>query len=441
MKTMVSLLLLAALLSGQSLVAGEKTGRLDSIYTQLITLDTGMFPPEEWTVTDARVIREILYQVQNSERMLDQRHQRLPRDADRVEVICRKRLHDDEIQTLFLTYLTESGRDTVALDDYVFIRGVLGQELYRTVQGYRGTGKDDFEADLPRVTDIYLDPLEPSVQLWSTQPHGARAYSAVGMFGRLGNESLDLPFWFRGTMIGGLALTFIDRPSAVRDPEYYLYRIKVGIEEPINFSVPQTTVPSPNSMFKSRKLEGSGTAVFLSGSYTPWTQVPFLGIDTAGFVRLHLELSVAVQERESFSTRLPETFYSIRNAFIIAAEVKRLGVFNLGAGLAWHDLHHFSRVELPNNGASEIEPAVNNVLASLECGIGEDGGLLQYDIRTAVHYSLTDGYGFFVVKPVLMLSNNFGVSVSYFKAFRSDHLPPWHYDNYIVFAPIIRINY
>ncbi len=441
MKTRASLLLLAALVCGQSLEAGDKPGRLDSIYTHLIKLDTGMFPPEEWTVTDVRVVREILYQVQNSDRTLDQRHQRLPREADRVEVICRKRLHDDEIQTLFLTYMAESGRDTVVLDDYVFIRGILGQELYRTVQGYRGSGRDDFEADLARVTDIYLNPLEPSVQLWSTQPRGARAYSGVSMFGRLGNETLDLPFWFRGTMVGGLTLTYIDRPSAVRDPDYYLFRINVGIEEPINFSVLQPTPPSPNSMFKSRKLEGSGTAVFLSGSYTPWTRVPFLGIDTAGFVRLHLELSVAVEDRESFSPNLPETFYSIRNAVILGAEVKRLGVFNLGAGLAWHDLHHFSRVELPDNGASQIEPTVNNVLASFECGIGEHGGLLQYDIRTAVHYSLTDGYGFFVVKPVLMLSNNFGVSVSYFKAFRSDNLPPWHYDNYIVFAPIIRINY
>jgi hypothetical protein len=441
MKTMVSVILLAVLLCGQSLEAGDKTGRLDSIYAHLIKLDTGMFPPEEWTVTDMRVVREILYQVQNSDRMLDQEHRRLPREADRVEVICRKRLRDDEIQTLFLAYMAQTGRDTVVLDDYVFIRGILGQELYRTVQGYRGTGKDDFEADLARVTDIYLNPLEPSVQLWSTQPRGARAYSAVSMFGRLGNEALDLPFWFRGTMVGGLTMTFIDRPSSVRDPDYYLFRIDVGIEEPINFSVPQTTPPSPNSMFKSRKLEGSGTAVFLSGSYTPWTRVPFLGIDTAGFVRLHLEMSVAVQERESFSPRLPETFYSIRNALVFGAEVKRLGVFTLGAGVAWHDVHHFSRVELPNNGASQIEPTVNNVLASFECGIGENGGLLQYDIRTAVHYSLTDGYGFFVVKPVLMLSNNFGFSVSYFKAFRSDNLPPWHYDNYIVFAPIIRINY
>jgi hypothetical protein len=441
MKTIVSLLLLAAIPLGQTLAADETLGRLDSIYTQLIKLDAGMFPPEEWAITDVRIIREILYQVQNSGRLLDQRHQRLSRDANRVEVICRKRIHDDEIQTLFLITITPSGRDTVTLEDFVFIRGVLGQELYRTVQGFQGTGKDDFEADLARATDLYLHPLEPSVQLWSTQPRGAGAYSAVSMFGRLGNEALDLPFWFRGTMIGGLNLTYVDHPSAVRDPDYYLYRIKVGIEEPVNFSVPQTAVPSPNSLYKNRRLEGSGTAVFLSGSYTPWTRVPFLGIDTAGFVRLNLELSVALQEREKFSPRLPETFYSIRNALVLSAEVKRLGVVNLGAGLAWHDLHHFSRVELPDDGASRIEPTINNVLASLECGIGEDGGLLQYDIRTAVHYSLTDGYGFFVVKTVLMLSNSFGVSVSYFKAFRSDNLPPWHYDSYIVFSPIIRINY
>jgi len=441
MKTTWISLVAALLLLPESGVSGDNLGRLDSVYRQLVRRDTQMFPPEEWSVTDLRVIREILYQVRNSDRIPESASAALPLTAEQVEVVCQKRLFDEEIERLHLCFESPAGRDTVAIQDFVLIRGVLGHHLYEMVKDFRGTGKDDFEKDLARVSDLYLNPLRPSIQLWSTQPRSASSFYALSIFGRLGNDALDLPFWYRGTMIGGVAVTHIDRPSAVRDPEYALYKIRAGVEQPINFSVPQSGTPSPNSVFRNRRLEGSGTAVFLNGSYAPWTDVPFLGIDTAGFIRLSLELSVATEEKEHFSPRLPQTFYSIRNYAAFLAEVRNLGIFNLGAGLAWHDLYHYSRIELPDNRPSLLEPSVNNVLASLELGIGETGGLLQYDIKTAVHFSVTDGYGFLLVKPVVMISNVFGIEVSYFMALRSSKLPPWHYDKYFVFTPVVRINF
>lgn len=434
-------LVIALVLLPEPGVSGDKLERLDSVYKQLVRRDTRMFPPEEWSVTDVRVIREVLYQVRNSGRIPESEYAALPQRAEQVEVVCEKRLFDDEVERLMLCFETPAGRDTVTVQDFVLIRGVLGQNLYEMVKGFRGTGKDDFEKDLARVSDLYLNPLRPSIQIWSTQPRSASSYYALSLFGRLGNDALDLPFWYRGTMIGGVAVTHINRPSAVRDPEYALYRIRAGVEQPVNFSVPQSGTPSTNSVFRERRVEGSGTAIYLSGSYAPWTDVPFLGIDTAGFIRLNLELSVATEEREHFSPRLPPAFYSIRNYAAFLAEVRNLGIFNLGAGLAWHDLHHYSRVELPDNRPSLLEPSVNNILASLECGIGEAGGLLQYDIKMALHFSLTGGYGFLLVKPVVMISNVIGIEVSYFMALRSSKLPPWHYDKYFVFTPVVRINF
>ncbi len=436
----VAVIVLSALIPAEG-KGEDRRGRLDSVYTQLVRRETGMFPAEEWSVTDLRVIREILYQVHNSSRIPEAQIAAVPLAADEVEVVCRKRIDDDEIQTLLLSFPDGSGRDTARFDDYVFVRSLLGDQLYGSVKGYRGTGKDDFEKDLARTTDLTIHPLRPSFQLWSTQPSAAASYAAVSVFGRLGNDALDLPFWFRGTMVGGLAFRFIDRPSAVRDPGYDLYAIRVGIEEPMNFSVPYGSPPSPNSFFKPRKLQGSGTAVFLSTKYAPWTEVPFLGIDTAGFVQLTLELCVAIEHKERFSPRLPEEFYSVRNSATFFAEVKRLGIFNCGAGFAWHDMHHLTRDALNDNRASRIEPPVGNVLALLELGVADDGGVVQYDIRTGIHYSLTDGYGFFVVKPTVMVSNIIGVEVQYFKAFRAGRLPSWHYDNYLVFAPVLRINF
>lgn len=435
-----TLLAVWVLLPGQG-AAGDLPGRLDTVYANLVRHDTRMFPADEWSVNDVRIMREILYQVRNSSRLPADALRGIPDEAERVEVICRKRIVDDEIQTVLLTYPSAAGRDSVVLDDFVLVRSVLGDPLYSTVRAYRGTGKDDFETDPARVTDLFLHPLRPSFQLWSTQPSGAPSYLAVAMFGRLGNDMLDLPFWFRGTMVGGLSFTAIDRPSAVRDPEYALFRVRVGIEEPMNFSVPQPSPPSRNSVFKTRKLQGSGTAVFLSGTYAPWTQVPFLGIDTAGFVQLRLDVTLAVEEKERFSPRLPETFSSVRNAVTFLAEVKRLGIFNAGLGISWHDIHDFSRVALPDNQAVRLGSPASNVLGAFELGIAQDGGAVQYDIRTAVHYSFSMGYGFFVVKPLLMVSNLVGIEVSYFKAFRTARLPDWHYDSYLVFAPVLRINF
>lgn len=435
------LLVLLVIAAAGDVRADDRAGRLDSLYQQLIRHDAGMFPPETWSVTDVRVIRELLYQIRNSDRLARAMTSRLPSVAEEVEVICHKRLTDDEIEELMLCFGNGASRDTVKLRDFVLIRRVLGDQLYTSVRSLRGTGEDRFDRDLARVTDIYLHPLRPTIQLWSTQPRSAATYHALALFGRLGNDALDLPFWFRGTMIGGLSLSHIERPSSVRDPDYAHYRVRFGIEEPVNFSVPaSTTAPTENSLFKDRRLEGSGTAVYLQASYAPWTDVPFLGIDTAGFIRLNMEMSVAIEDKGHFSPRLPETFHSIRNYVAFLAEVRRLGIFNLGAGLALHDIHHFSRDPVDNH-ASRIDPTRNNLLASVEFGIAEEGGVLQYDIKTALHYSLTEGYGYLMVKPVLMITNIIGIEVTYFKGIRSSRLPAWHYDSYLVFAPILRINF
>jgi hypothetical protein len=254
MKNLCGVAMLILLLLPEMSAAGDRLGRLDSVYKQLVGLDTHMFPPEEWSVTDVRVIREILYQVRNSNRLPESAYATLPHVAEEVEVICQKRLFDDELERLLLCYRTGRGRDTAEVQDYVLIRSVLGGELYDMVKGLRGSGKDDFEKDLARVTDLYLHPLRPSLQIWSTQPRGAASYHSVALFGRLGNDALDVPLWYRGTMLGGVSLTYIDRPSGVRDPDYASYRVGVGIEEPINFCA--AAIPSiSNAMFRDRRLE------------------------------------------------------------------------------------------------------------------------------------------------------------------------------------------
>ena len=127
-------------LAAASASAGDRGGRLDSIYHQLIKHDASMFPPETWSVTDVRVIREILYQVRNSEQLPHQETSALPAIAERVEVICHKRLGDNEIEELHLCYAGAAGRDTLVLRDPVLLRNILGDQLYVAVRSLRGTG-------------------------------------------------------------------------------------------------------------------------------------------------------------------------------------------------------------------------------------------------------------------------------------------------------------
>ena len=67
-----------------------------------------MMPPcfraETWSVTDVRVIREILYQVRNSEQLSREDDRRASSARRAVEVICHKRLGDNEIEELQLCY-------------------------------------------------------------------------------------------------------------------------------------------------------------------------------------------------------------------------------------------------------------------------------------------------------------------------------------------------
>jgi hypothetical protein len=441
------LLLLIALVVVSSRGYGQNnaTSRLDSIYKQLVEYNTDNDPFEEWAVTDDRVIREVLSRILNSGRIWipgPDQHPMMQTKIDplNVRIVCRKRLKVDEVEEMRLSYDSSGVRRDLAIRDFVLIRDILGDEMYQVVKDLHKKDRDGSK-HLYR-TDLYLHPLRPSLQVFGSDSRHSNSadYYAVSLFGRLGNDALDLPFWYRGTMIGGLSLTHMgDLPENV-DPDYSLYRIRLGVEEPVNFSFPSSSQPSENSLFKDRRLEGSGTSVYLQGSYAPWSDVPFLGIDTAGYVRLNAELCVAIEDRDKFSPRVPETFYSIRNYVSLLAEVRRLGLFNLGAGLAWHDVHHFSK-NLVDGRVSRIDPTTNNILASIEVGIAEEGSILQYDIKTSLHFSLTEGYGYLMVKPVFMISNILGIEVTYSKAIRASHLPVWHYDSYLVFAPFLRINF
>jgi hypothetical protein len=342
--------------------------------------------------------------------------------------------------------LRSDGLATATFRDYVLIHDLLGEALYAEVRQQRD---NRYDARQNRRYDIFLHVTDPRILLWSQKPSvddDTRSYTgswyAVYAFGRLGNDHLSLPFWYRGTVIGGLRLVCVDDLLATPDRDYSLYTLTLGWEEPMNFSVKQDR-PSQNSMFRPRLMEGIASAVYLAGSYTPHRRLNLLSDNKKEHLSFTGEISLAIENRESVSTALPETFYAIRNYATVTAELRHAGLFNYSVGISWHDLYHYSRVEVPGNQPSLLEPSSNHFLTSLLAGIGDDGDehLVSYDVAAGVNFDVTDGFGFFVVRSSVLLGNIVGVEVKYLTAFRAGHLPPWHYNNYILFSPIIRINY
>ena len=89
----------------------------------------------------------------------------------------------------------------------------------------------------------------------------------------MGDDYLDLPFWFQGTVVAGLRLGYIDNTSILGlDRDYSLYSLSVGAESPANFSVIGWENQPANSPIKQRKVQGSGTGFYLKATFTPWSR-------------------------------------------------------------------------------------------------------------------------------------------------------------------------
>ena len=408
---------------------------------------TEMFAKEHWTISDQHVISEVLFELVNFQGEGDMNLNKIRHESDAfvkkneqglLRIECRKRSHDDEIEKMDFYEMGNDSQPVASLSDYAFIRTVLGSTTYAKV---RSNPTTHFDSRQGLAFDLYFHAMNPDIMLWSTLPDSSRYYR-VSAFGRLGDDYLDLPFWFQGTVVTGLRLAYVDNTSILDlDRDYTYYSLAVGVESPVNFSVVGGDDMPGNSPFKSRKIEGSGTGLYMKATFTPWSKLNLITKNYQEQLQFVAEGSVALQEKKLYAGSIPDTFYSVRNYLTLAAYLKHVSVFNFGAGITWHDVQHIYHYTPENEPLRRVEPSTNNFLPFLEVGISQDGSLLQYAITTQVNYSLTDNYGFFVVRSMFMLSNIFGFDLRYFKAIRSQGLPPWQYDNYLAISPIIRINF
>ncbi len=450
MKTpLMILLLLAGLIPTSAVAQRPDTLTLDdyvSIYNSL-EKKTDMFVKEHWTIRDQGLISEVLFELVNFQGEGDKELNRVRQESAAfvkkngdglLRIECRKRSHDNEIERMDFYEMGNDAQPIASLSDYAYIRSLLGSATYAKVRSNPTTHFDSHQGE---SCDLYFHATNPEMMLWSTMPDSSRAYR-LSAFGRMGDDYLDLPFWFQGTVVAGMRLGYIDNMSILElDRDYSLYSLSVGAEIPANFSVIGWENQPANSPFKQRKVEGSGTGFYLKATFTPWSKLNLVTQEYQEHLQFVVEGSVALQEKKLYAASIPDTFYSVRNYLTLAAYLKHVGLFNFGAGITWHDIHQVLHFTPEGEPLRRVGPTTNNLLPFLEVGISQDGSLLQYGITTQVNYSPTENYGYFVVRTILMLGNTVGFDLRYFKAIRSDGLPPWQYDNYIAISPVIRINF
>jgi len=408
---------------------------------------TDMFVKEQWTIRDRGLISEVLFELVNYQGEGDGELNTLRKERDvlverngegMLRIECRKRSHDCEIERMDFFESGIDGAPIASLSDYAYIRSLLGPATYEKVKSNPTTHFDSHQGE---SCDLYFHAMNPEMMLWSTLPDSSRCYR-LSAFGRMGDDYLDLPFWFQGTVAAGLRLAYIDNTSTLDlDRDYTYYSLSLGAELPANFSVLNWETQPANSPFKQRKVEGSGTGFYLKATFTPWSKLNLMTQSYQEHLEFVVEGSVALQEKKLYAASIPDTFYSVRNYLTLAAYLKHAGLFNFGAGLTWHDIHHVLHYTPEDEPLRRVEPTKNNLLPFLEVGISQDGSLLQYTITTQVNYSPVMSYGYFVVRTSLVLSNTVGFELKYFKAIRADGLPAWQYDDYIAISPVIRINF
>lgn len=418
---------------------------------------------ETWFIGDRELVRDIISKFMARGTIRDLQRNALRPEAqqqltslinqDYIELMCVRRF-DNEIQrlVLFSPFAPQVTDGIAPIVDKVYMTEILGAELYERIKSraypVNGTSHRRLATQQQISFDLYLHLFAPRFMIWQdTQlipdafesgdpnvPRPARQRRwAVSLFGQLGNDYLCLPSWYKSSMIGGLKVSYVDNTQiAMKERDYEKFSIWVGYEESINFSVPQSATGSPNALLKDRVLQGSGAAVFARATWIPAYNYPEIG----QYMNFAVEGAVAITEKNGYGASVPDSFSSVRNYLSLRGSLKHLlGIFDVGTGVSWHDVYGIRRNPLPIAGTG---PATHNVIPFLEIGISQDGSLLQYAISTQLNFSLK-GYSFFVVKSQLMLSNWLGIDIRYFNGFGT--LPPWHYDNYIEFSPVIRINY
>ena len=412
---------------------------------------------QKWVISDPLLVREIYnrFVVHNALRInganitLDTLKAKTNLIfGSKVVIDLRKRYYDDEIE--FFGFLPEnemqSSKPNYLFDpikDGYLLKEVVGDKVYEKIktQGYfySNLTKSNYDSKNGYYYDVYLNALEPHLMFWNTTSAERNKY-LVSLFGKWGNDQITLPGWYSDEYVVGGALTYYQ--SICNDLRKYLYDIRIGTALGAGYPFRGGVVPRDH-------LRNTGQAVYVRAS----GDILKYFIDGSEGYTLTFEAKYSLDEKrkKDFNVQPTDTIYSVRDYVSLSlnvpdiADLGDLGILELGGGLSSSDIYRYqisstsSKLVDLEKKKSFGEKFNHNVFVNM--GVSRSGGLIQHHVWMMLSYN-TLGYGVIGAGGQIMLGEQFGVDLRVMKAFGLDmKKETWRPDTYIVFSPILRINY
>ena len=453
LKFILITLVLASSLYSQEIDTTRVYNELKGIYSNL-EYNTSAFDnmKKRWVINDPELIRDLSNRFiannyvkidgKNTDQEFINRFNEEIYDG-KVVVSVRKRYFDDEVE--YFAFVNADESDTLsdaALFDPVlsgfYLKAIIGDDLYAKVLDqsyfYTDTSVKKYYTRDGYNFDLYFNILNAHIMFWSTSSRYQDKY-LLSIFQQWGSDEIYFPGWTFQQYFVGLQLTHYGKVSSDRRNYSYNVGIGTGIEK--TGGVFDYEPPEP--MLKS------GDNVFLRYSTSAFDRDMFF--DFEGMV------TMGSYGPENYDFDSTTNFYSIRNYFslkfrsIKMFDVGDLGQFEASVGLSTYDMNYYQYD--PNS--DEIIDLIDykdflrrfNNTVNIEAGVSKVGGLLQHRIILFAGIS-PDQYGFYGAKINFMLSDTFGFDIRFAKSFgleTASYNQPWRDDSYIVFSPILRINY
>ncbi len=448
----ISILLTTAFYA-QKVDSNNVVNELDKIYSNLeYNTITYNDLKQQWIITDPEIVRDLVNRfiatnnVRLNENKVDRKFLNFLSEQvslGNVSVILRKRYFDNEIEYFaFIKFNNGSFEDIPLIFDAVldgfYLETIIGKYKYNQLKEreyfFNDLTKKDFETRFGYNFDINLNLINSELMFWNTTSKGRNKY-LVSLFGDWGNDAIHYPGWTMQQLFVGGKLTYYNNLPPT--PRYYSYALKFGTGLPTNTPY-VTAVPKTPFLQSGNSAYGGLSVAFLHNK---------IYVDLDGMMTF---TDYSLSDYDYDFGQNPVDFFSLRNFFSLTVRALDLynlsdfGDLNVSLGVATHDINKYQYN--PGQGIVDKEPKKEffdrfNHFVNASVGITKEGGLIQHNIEFFVGYS-PDSYGYFGIKLQVMLSNTFGLDVRMHNSFGLDtDKYPWRMDSYLVFSPIIRINY
>lgn len=413
---------------------------------------------QKWIINDPLFIREIFnrFVVRDALRLNEAKVdietvKKLTQQIyDGVVVIdLRKRYYDSEVELFAFINVDEIGKEEPKylfdpIIDGFYLREIIGGALYERVkvEGYflSDITKQIYDVKPGYFFDVKLNLLEPEVMFWNTTSDYRNKY-LLSLFGMWGNDRIFIPGWYSKEYVAGLKLTYYNTIS--QNPKNFTYSVSVGA------SLPSGRPFVGDKTYKPLFISGKSLYFNIIGD-----PLKFVFDDFEDFqVMLEVKYTMDDYAKKDYGITDSLDFYSNRTYFNIEAKKRNLfnlfdfGQFEIGLGVSNPDINWY-RITKRNAKVIDLEAGKKewtdkfNHHVYLDLGAVRTGGLIQHSTNFIISHNLKDG-GYFGLKTQVMLSENFGFDVRIFSMYGTEKkkMAPWREDSYLVFSPIIRINY